>query len=204
MIKRLVATTTAAGMLAVAALPAYAAPDANAVINMTGSSPDTCTLAFDSQSGATNASFADGTPSTLTITNLADATTALGQEFSINIVYDAMCNYAHNVSLQSTSSGMIAGTPPTVLSGTFDLRVNYDAALSHSGNAACAGNDLNLTTSGDIATVTPAVQTQTAVVAGACDGQLTLNVSEAAGGGVNPLVAATYTDTLTLQIGAAL
>lgn len=186
------------GIAAAAAL-LFAAGGANAQsasssITLSGTAAPTCNIPTTPvASSNTNVTINSSTAaaSSLTVTSFID-TAAVANAAALTLTYaNAMCNYAHNVGVQTTNGGIKqqSGTT-TVIGGTFANNVNYTATATFGGSTA------TITTNGT------ANAKQSTAVAGANMGNLVLTVSVAAG--TNPVLQGSYSDTLTLQIGAAL
>jgi len=188
MLKKSIAGVAALSLLAV--VPAFAAASASSNITINGSVADTCTLTMGASSAATNSTFATNT---ISITNLADATTAQSVTASQTLNFAGMCNYAHSISLESANGGLTHDGSVTVVGGTFDDLVEYDV----SSNWASAGAALDAeggATVKDVQSVSGANAESAA--------ELSFNIDN--NGGTDPLLAGNYTDTVTIQLGAAL
>lgn len=198
----------AASAALICAGPAFAADSASNAISISGSSPNTCTLDSGTQGAVTNSAYTPGAgASTLAITNLASATDASLQATSAVVTYVGMCNYAHNVGLKSLNSGLqnnTAANDPLASSGSFIKKVGYTASYTWAGHSSGAGETLSF--SNDVGTGASAAAAATTgttfAVAGANSGNLVLTFGIT--GSATPVVAGTYSDTLTVQIGAAL
>ena len=198
-------TAVAVGLATLLGGQAFALPSANATVTMGGKVENTCTLGALTPVGATNASLATGataTNATVNITTLASATTALYQTGTvITLGMSGMCNYVHNVSLQTTKGGL-KPTPAQLLANSevaasqpFLKHVNYNAIVTWGGPVPTVLSTSNV--AGD---------KTSAAISGAFTGagSLILSLVSPAGFATTPMIAGTYTDTLKLQIGAAL
>ena len=173
-------------LLGVAFGPALADPTGGADIGMLGTSDDTCQFTA-TKIGAFNAPFISPLGAIFVI---ADPNTAFLVADTETVTHVGMCNYAHNLSLQSTNGGMVNNTPPSVLAGDFITTVPYTV------DATWAGTNLQLDTETDSNTAV------SQAVAGANSGDLVIVISIAPD--PRPLVAGTFADTLTIQIGNSL
>ncbi|MBV9541047.1 MAG: hypothetical protein JO167_07245 [Alphaproteobacteria bacterium] len=198
----------AAAAALMCAAPAMAADTATNNIGISGTSPNTCTLNSGAQTAATNAAFTPGSgSSTLAITALASAADASLQATSATLTFVGMCNYKHNVGLKSANSGLQnanTSNDPVAGSGSFIKKVGYTASYTWAGHSS-SGSE-NLTFTNNVGTGASAAASTTTgatfAVAGANQGNLVLQLDVAAS--ATPVVAGTYSDTLTVQIGAAL
>ena len=188
--------------------PAFADPSASNAISISGSSPDTCTLDPGTQSAATNATFTPGAgASTLAIGTLASATDATLQTTSATITFVGMCNYAHNIGLQSANSGLqngTAGNDPVAGSGSFIKKVGYTASYVWAGHTSTGTERLVFANDVGIGAGASAVlkKSDNVTVAGANQGNLVLHFDIASSS--TPVVSGSYSDTLTVKIGATL
>jgi hypothetical protein len=214
--KRIIALTAAAAVVAMAG-QAAADPSAQGSVNLSATAADTCAIrgiTAGTSSGATQTgSGVSGTtdtvggvanlPSNAAIgyTGLFNTTTAETNSLVNTLNVSAFCNYAgHQVRLRSANGGL-TNTSAVAESGSFARRVNYSAALESWGTATTttlstgAVNQLNSTkaetTTPGNAGVTP-VNTSAAV----------LRVTTSAFTGA-PALAGSFTDTLTVRLGAA-
>lgn len=184
MIKTLIAPTA---LLFAAVSPALAAPDANDTITINGSVADTCTLSIDATpQSSSNSTFA---ASTIDITSLADATDATISPATMTLTFDGMCNYAHAIGLQSANGGLDYTGGVSVVGGAFDELVEYTVSASWDGGVSLDSEN----------------GTANQNVAGAFrqdDVSLAFNFDN--NGETDPLLSGSYTDSLTIQLGAAL
>jgi len=194
--------------LSCATAPAFAAASASNGVAISGTSTPTCTLNSGVQSAATNATYTPGAgASTLAVTTLASATDATLQTTSATVTFVGMCNYAHNVGLMSANSGLqnaSTSNDPLATSGSFIKKIGYTASYQWAGHSSTGSETLTFTN--DVGTGSSAAATVTKgatfAVSGANRGNLVLQFDIA--GLATPVVAGTYTDTLTVQIGASL
>jgi hypothetical protein len=183
--------------------PAMAGPTATSNISLTGDSPQVCTLSAVSAPSATG-SLSTGAlgGTTVTVSPIFDTTDSHIHAGTITLEWTGMCNYAHNVSIKSTSGAMINGAYVAPVGGTFVKRVGYAATFTWGPTSITptAGiTDLTSTTD----QTAPGAQTSTGgAVIGADAGNLdvTLTFNDNA----SPVVSGTYTDTLTAQLGVHL
>lgn len=178
---------TSLALAAAMSAPAFAASDASDTITINGSVADTCTLSIDGSAvSSSNATFAG---STIDITSLADATTAVMTPASMSLSFDGMCNYAHSIGLESANGGLDYTGSVSVVGGTFDDLVEYTVSASWDGGVSLESEN------------TVANQS----VAGAFrEDDVTLAFIFDNDGGSDPLLSGAYTDSLTIQLGAAL
>lgn len=174
---------------------AMAAPDDNDVMDINGSVSDTCFLGTPVVSASSDASLAS---KIVTFSALADTSTAVftGGGSSIELNFDGMCNYAHNVSIQSTNGWLINSSSNTVVagSGSFNSTVGYTPTVKWHNQLATFNAD-------DGSAGKKASKPILGAFAGIAELQINLiGVDDPAA----PLVAGTYTDDLVLQLGAAL
>lgn len=110
------------------------------------------------------------------------------------------CNYASQISVQSANGGMTHDGLVTVegTSGTFADVINYTAAANFCGDTAT----ITTTAATTAAAVPDTTRDTSTTCTGAWLGDVTLTVS--AVDTTVPLVTGAYTDTLRLQLGAAL
>jgi len=194
---------------------------AQGVITLTANSNNTCAIRaiIRGRDGA-----GTYTPSSnTTVNNLVDVTASLnfgdllmnqtnantnasaansGHDFYLR----AFCNYAgHTVSLKSANGGLINTTGPQIAAGsTFNKRIPYQAEIRdwNSGpfavlNATGAGADGSLTNA-DVRTVTASsLITEKAVN----NDNSSIRITTAANS--TPLLAGTFSDTLTVRLGSA-
>ncbi len=204
--KKLIIAATA--VAALTASSAFADASQSTSVTFSGSVDNTCVMTTPTVTASSNAAStalagAAGV-STIAITNLADASTAALNAASFTLTYDgSYCNYAHKVGIKALKGGLVetADTNDVVAgSGNFVQRIGYDADVTWAG-ASTQGPDPATSYSSDEgdATKTTAINT---TVTGANRGALVLSVAVAAD--TNPVVAGTYSETLTLKIGATL
>lgn len=184
---------------------AFAAADATATVTMGGAVVPTCTLGAPVQSAETNATTTPGALTSSVALTLANASTAALNAGGFTLTYAGMCNYAHSVGIKATNGGLLQATPVTPVGGTFVQRIGYTASIGWAGaNVAVPGGAMTSTAA---ATGLVAAQTaNNAAVAGFNKGDLVLTVAVGSGANAStdPVVAGTYSETLTLQIGATL
>lgn len=174
---------------------ALAAPDETDALDINGSVSDTCFLGAPIVSASSDASLA---AKIVTFSALADSSTAVftGGGSSIELNFEGMCNYAHNVSIQTTNGWLINSSGATVVagSGTFNTNVGYTPTVKWHNQLATLNADDG-----------SAGKTASKPILGAFAGIAELQINLI---GVDdpsaPLVAGTYTDDLVLQLGAAL
>jgi len=177
--------STAAAVAAMATLGAgagLAADSQSAEIEITGEQDETCTLGTFSDSGQTNTSFA---ANTVTIDD-PGGDDALLDAFAITLTAAAMCNFSsHDVGLESQNDGL---TGPGAVPG-FSHIIDYTATATFG--------------------VAPSITTDQGSSPGRSDsdtnadptvGDLVVTIVNVTTGGA-PLIAGTYEDILTVEIG---
>lgn len=174
---------------------AQAAPSASSDITITGVAESVCNIpSAPAPSANTNFTVGASTAAAtaLTVTDFINDTTALANAAAITLTFgSAMCNYAHVLDLRTLNGGLLNAAPPAIVAGTFLDRVDYSASATFGGTTA------NLTTDG-----TAGLTNGGQAVAGANIGNLVLTITISAG--ATPVLVGTYTDTLRVQIGAAI
>ncbi|WP_439478383.1 hypothetical protein [Brevundimonas sp.] len=198
--KKLLLGAAAAALLAGPAL----AQTANQTVAVGGTQPSVCTMTLDSATG-TGSMAASGLTSTVTF-NSANAVIAAGQ---LTASWTGMCNYNHAFGLRSANGGMVnasaVSNAPRSGSGTFVTRLGYTANASWSTLDLSLGNELTFPDS-NLAAPVPVVDTartfQSAPVGGASRGPLEVILNIPAG--TLPVVAGVYSDSMIVQLGAAI
>ena len=156
----------------------------------------------------TNATFGsaagNGGTTAVTITNLADAGTAVLNSAGFTLTYsNSFCNYAHSVGIKATNGGLInaSAAANAPVGGTFVQRVGYDADVTWAGASTQGPKPASVTTTaaGDGAQ-DDAINTS---VSGSNRGDLVLSVA-IDNSATDPVVSGAYSETLTLKIGATL
>lgn len=183
------------------ALPtaALAADSAQDGVSINGSVANTCTLGIPTQTASNQASLDAGattTSASVSFTNLANPADAsyTGTGSSVTLRFAGMCNYASNLALQSTN-GSMTNTDVGVVPGSlpFADKVFYTAMANWSTFSSSIG-----------AFDVPGIKFNTSIPGALLDDidvSITLFGTNSAG---NPLLSGNFTDTLTVQIGAAL
>ena len=189
-------TTTRVMTLALAALAAQAAmepsradtPSASVNFALTGTAVPVCLLgAATATGGATNATYA---ANTITLTQFIDPSTALVTASTMPLqISNAMCNYNAWLSVSSQNGGMTSSNASTVVGGSFLTTVPYTVQASWG----------TLTVTLDTSTGNKVAKTQ---AAGANAGALSLNFATVAS--TLPVVQGTYSDVVTVKIGASM
>lgn len=193
MLKKILMGTAALTLLAsTSVVSANAADSASSTITINGSVADTCTLSLAAaSSGDNNASYAGNV---ITVTQLADAGDATFNDADTTLSFDGMCNYAHNMSLQSANGGMEHDGSVAVVagSGTFDDLIEYDVTANWA-------NPVVLDASGG------ATVTATDAPGGAYSATgvtVVFNIDN--DGGTDPLLSGGYTDSVIIKLGATI
>ncbi|MFC6199509.1 hypothetical protein [Ponticaulis profundi] len=194
----------ALGGLAILGLPGFASPSSTGEGYLDGTVGDTCLLEPLAYGGSNNASLAAGATSsaaTIDFTDMVDPATALFKLNNVNITLtvSGYCNYVHSISLQTSTSKFAAqdtGNLPTITSDSFTTEIDYNAVFVW---ADVTSTFLNTQGQSGVTTSNPGT------IAGAYRGTGMLSINLANPNDVNaPLVAGSWSDTLTMQIGAAL
>jgi hypothetical protein len=176
---------------------AQAQPSATNGTAMTGTAPNTCTMAAPTLMASGNASLSGATQTSATVSifnfvNTANATYKPGIAIALNFV--SMCNYASNFQIE-TQGGAMKNTAVSAVagSGPFITSLNYTALMLWGGQLSVLSTDGNAGTMGSQASLS-----------GAFQGSATISISLTNPLSASPLVAGAFTDHLTVQIGAAL
>ncbi|KAF0092808.1 MAG: hypothetical protein FD163_574 [Hyphomonadaceae bacterium] len=204
--KRIIFAATSFAAMAMAG-SAFAANSQTTTAFMQGNVPDTCVLTAPTVTASTNATNVllggNGGQSTMLLT-LADANTAKLNAVSFTLTYaDSYCNYNHSVGIKATNGGLIASDyDPVATSGAFIRRIGYDADIKWMGPAFAQGPNPGTSTTTDLGDTlsTAAVNFP---VAGANRADLVIQVT-IDNSNQTPVVSGTYTEYLTLKIGATL
>lgn len=186
----------AAALAALLATPALAGPTRASTVSLAGAAPTVCTLGAPTLAASGDAVLSGSTPSsaTVTISNFVDTSNATYIDgISITLNFDAMCNYASHFNSQTVTGALKDTTPVVAGSGPFLKTLNYQALLQW------AGQNSVLNTNGTA--LKKGLQKN---VAGSFSGTAALSITLIDPGVSTPLVAGTFTDQLTVQIGAAL
>jgi hypothetical protein len=163
---------------------------ASTSFTITGVAVPVCVLSSPAASGSSvNATFA---LNTVSLTQLIDPNTALVNDSALTLeVSHAMCNYAAWLSLGSRNGGLTSSNASGVASGSggFLTVVPYTAAATWGGMSVSLD-----TTSG--------LKVAKAQATGANSGSLVINVATQKS--QLPVVQGTYSDVLTVKLGAPL
>ena len=172
--------------------------------SLAGTVSPTCTISPMTQFSADGANLGGGatsTAATVNLTGLANATTAMYEPgVAITLNFTGMCNYVHNVGVQTTTGNLKAVTAANAqVASSLDFIKTLDyAATINWGNKVGS-----LSADGTAMKKSP-----NRVVTGSYSGTGSLVISitdpSAAAIATQPLIAGTWSDTLTLKIGAAL
>jgi hypothetical protein len=182
--------------------PAFAADTANTTVAITGTSPNTCTLA--PAAATVPVGGVTSTATTVNVTPLFDTTDSHVITGGITLNWTGMCNYVHNITLKSDNGALInasaATNAPVAGSGAFTQRLGYTANFVWAGTSATTAIP-DITSTSDATSAGP-VNTSATTISGANAGNLAVTLGFAAH--TAPTVAGAYADNLTVQIGAAL
>jgi hypothetical protein len=158
-------------------------------LDLTGTAPSACLISTPTAAAGANTTFQStgAQQGQVTITQLADPTTAQPVAATINLALPIICNAAHRVTISTTNGGLarVGGSGQTT--GGFREFLPYSVSASWAGQTATA-------TSTAGATVTINANDGAA-------GQLSL-VIQVPGGGT-PLIAGTYDDQVVIQLQVA-
>ena len=189
-------TQTRAMTLALAALAAQAAmepsradtPSASTSFTVTGVAVPVCLLgAATATGGQTNATYA---ANTITLTQFIDPSTALVTASTMPLqISNAMCNYNAWLSISSANGGLTSSTASTVVGGSFLTIVPYTVQASW--------GTLSITL--DTSTGNKVAKVQ---AAGANVGALSLNFATQPS--TLPVVQGSYSDVVTVKVGASM
>lgn len=187
------AAALACGFFAAGAV--HAADTATTVITLSGTAPSTCNIpTAPSAPSASNMTLNGGgtaAANTVNVTSIFDATTGALSGGNITLRFgNVVCNYNATIGLRTTNGNLTAAAG-TVVSGTFLNDIDYTASATWGAAPVATLN------------ATGTAGTTTNVAAGGAnvaDLDLTITVAPSA----TPVIGGTYSDTLTLQVGAAL
>ena len=205
--KKIILSVASAALVAGYATIAMSAASDDTKITITGTAENVCRVggvaASDpTASAVTNVTSTtlDNDASTLTITDfIVDATAILNDAASTLTYADSYCNYAHSISMSAANGGLDHDGVVTVTGGTFTQHVNYTAT-------ATMGSQSNVLTLAESTTAVhgaTAVKSTATAVAGANRADLTVAI-DIDQSPTDPVLAGVFTDTLCIQIGAAL
>ncbi len=192
----------ATAIVALLPITSFAASSDDDSVAINGSVAVTCTLGVPTQVIAVDASLdagATSTSATLTFPNIADPANAQYTGFGdvVKLKFAGMCNYAATLGIQTTGGSLVnsnAANVPVAGSLPFADKVNYQAS------AAWNGTGPNFTTNG-----TPGLKNNHAKTGALlADIDLTISLDLPNVGSGAPMLAGDYTDTMTIQVGAAL
>jgi hypothetical protein len=161
-----------------------------------GIAPPLCSFAaLPTELASDNMSLAAGGTNKLQIESLIDPTSGLLNRASIQIEVIGTCNQTHYVSVMTKNGGLALGGSSSAVGGAFDAHVNYRAQIDWGGRT------VEMSTDGS-----PGKKTPNTVVGGANHGPLSLRIviDDLNNDMSMPLIAGTYTDIITIQIGAPL
>lgn len=194
---RRVAKAVCIGAVAAAfASPALASGNGPNGIGVSGTATNTCTLSAPTLVASSDAVLNSSTPTTASVTisnfvNPANAQYVDGVSITLN--FNGMCNYASKFQSQTTSGAMKNTTPVVAGSGPFISSLNYNALLQWASQNSVLNTDGTALKKGSLKSV-----------AGAFSGTAQLSITLLDPSSTNPLLAGSFNDTLTVQIGAAL
>lgn len=157
-------------------------------VTVAGSAQPACVIKAPAQARGTNVSFAatGANAGEIRISQLVDPSTAQVREAQVALLLPIVCNSAHRFLLKSSNGGL-QRDGATAANNNFRARVPYEVS------AMWQGRQLRQTTdaAGDFAIDVPG--------SGAGDLALTINIQP----GGQPLVAGSYSDTITVQLQVA-
>ncbi|MGA0602868.1 hypothetical protein ACO2Q3_19320 [Caulobacter sp. KR2-114] len=160
-------------------------------LDMEGTAPSTCLVQSPQSAVGTNTTFSSGNAQQgqVTITELADPQTAVAKQATISVALPAICNTAHHVTVTSLNRGLLrqGGVASQTPVNGFREFIPYSVTASWAGQTATGqsltGTPVNITTQDGAA------------------GQVSLTIDVPGGG--DPLVAGTYSDSLTIELQVA-
>lgn len=161
-----------------------------------GTSPALCSFtSLPSELASDNMSLAAGGSNKLQIDTMVDPSSSLLKPASIQIEIIGTCNQTHYVSAMTKNGGLALGSAAQVVDGAFISHINYRAQVDWAGKSAIMSTDGG-----------PGKKTPTTVIGGTNHGPLSLRIviDDLENDLTIPLVAGTYSDILTVQIGAPL
>ena len=164
-------------------------------MGISGSAANTCTLGAPTLGSTSDATLSSATPSSgvVTISNFVDPSNAAYVDgISITLNFDAMCNYASKFQSETQSGAMLNSVPVVAGSGAFVSALNYSALLQWAGQTSVLNTDGTANKKGTLKSVN-----------GANKGTASLSITLTAPAN-RPLLAGSFTDQFTIQIGAAL
>lgn len=187
------AAALACGTLVAGAV--HAADTATTVITLSGTAPSTCNIPTAPTAPVSSNMTLNGggtaAANAVTVTDIFNTTTGALTGGNITLRFPSvMCNYNATIGLRTTNGNLTTGAA-TVVGGTFLTDIDYTASTAWGGAAVASLN----------ATGTAGATTNT-VSGGANVGDLDLTITVAPS--ALPVYGGTYSDTLTLQVGAAL
>lgn len=174
---------------------AQAADTATTVITLSGVAPSTCNIpTAPTAPSATNMTLSGGgtaAANTVDVSSIFNTTTGALTGGNITLRFgNVVCNYNATIGLRTTNGNLTAAAG-TIVGGTFLNDIDYSATATWGAAPVATLN----------ATGTPATTVnQAAGGANVADLDLTITVAPSA----TPVIGGTYSDTLTLQVGAAL
>jgi hypothetical protein len=161
-----------------------------------GIAPPLCSFtALPTELASDNMGLAAGGTNKIQIDTLIDPSSSLLNRASIQIEIIGTCNQTHYVSVMTKNGGLALDGSTAALGGAFGSHVNYRAQVNW------AGQSVEMSTDG-----APGKKTPTTVVGGANHGPLSLRIviDDLDNDMAIPLIAGTYTDIITIQVGAPL
>lgn len=181
----------AAALLAVAPALAQTVTTGEGRLDVEGTAPSACLVQTPQAAIGTNTTFSSGNSQQgqVTITQFVDPQTAVAKEATISVALPAICNTAHHVTVTSQNRGLLraGGVASQTAVNGFREFVPYTVTASWAGQTATGqsltGTPVNITTQDGAA------------------GQVSLTIDVPGGG--DPLVAGTYSDSLTIELQVA-
>jgi hypothetical protein len=192
--KTLAAVSAIAVLAAASAACAQSSPTSGASFTAVGSAPKVCTVSQPTLSSENLVNIQSLSGTTLRISQLTDATTLSTLPASARVSFDAVCTYAHTVTIESQNNGLWRDGSNQPLSNGFADAVPWTGRLQW--------GQLDRT-------FQASAQNRQIVdfpypVANANAGQLLLDVSIQAGStnsqANGPLLAGTYSDTIYITL----
>lgn len=185
------ASLVCAAVLAAAPALAQTTTIGQGRLDLVGVAPSTCLVQTPQAAVGANTTFAAGgaQQGQVTITQLADPQTAVAKEATISVALPVICNSAHHVTVTSLNRGLLrqGGIASQTSVNGFREFIPYSVTASWAGQTATgqslSGAPVNITTQDGAA------------------GQVSLTIDVPGGG--DPLVAGTYSDSLTIELQVA-
>jgi hypothetical protein len=199
------AALAALGTLATLATPVIAAPTENQSVIIGVTTAPTATIALGGAPTANANNFVlSGNTVTIPTAEFADSTTSLfsGSGKLIEIPLNVMANKGGwRIRVKSLNGGMKVASPSAIIGGTFANRIDYSAVAAIANASPLILRSASLTTAGNpiSSSFSSAVGINGAFAsAGSATGNSNLTITLTDANVAAPLLAGTYTDTVTV------